>query len=67
MIPTPTICIGCHKEPNEIPEYVSMAKIERLTPGEYVREQEGTYNPNNGHFWCTECYIREGMPLGVAP
>ena len=28
----------------------------------YVRNNEGTYNPENGHFLCTECYVAIGMP-----
>lgn len=55
-------CIGCNKLPEEIAEYVDMAKEENMTPDAYVREEEGTYNPENGHFMCTECYIQAGMP-----
>jgi hypothetical protein len=32
-----------------------------------VREEEGTYNPANGHFLCTHCYIAAGMPSLSAP
>jgi hypothetical protein len=28
----------------------------------YVRSEEGTYNPENGHFLCDGCYITAGMP-----
>jgi len=28
----------------------------------YVRSEEGTYNPQNGHFLCDRCYINAGMP-----
>ena len=28
----------------------------------YVRRGEGTYNRDNGHFLCTPCYIKAGMP-----
>lgn len=31
---------------------------------EYVMTEEGTYNPLNGHFTCTKCYIKIGMPSG---
>lgn len=55
-------CIGCNQEPHEIPEYVEAAADERLSPAEYARMEEGTYNPENGHFVCTECYIKMGMP-----
>lgn len=29
---------------------------------DYVRQEEGTYNFENGHFLCDTCYIAEGMP-----
>lgn len=28
----------------------------------YVLMEEGTLNPNNGHFLCDDCYIKAGMP-----
>jgi hypothetical protein len=28
----------------------------------FVINEEGTYNRENGHFLCTECYIKAGMP-----
>lgn len=34
---------------------------------DYVRAEDGTYNRENGHFLCDKCYLRAGMPLGVAP
>ncbi len=55
-------CIGCNKEPHEIPEYAEMADIEGITPEQYIRSEEGTLNRENGHFACTGCYIRMGMP-----
>lgn len=62
------ICVGCGKEPKEIPEYVELAKDEgHETADEAVRHEEGTFNRENGHFWCTPDYIKAGMPLGVAP
>jgi hypothetical protein len=56
------ICIGCNKHPDEIEEYVEFAAMEEMTPDDYVRQEEGTYNQDNGHFTCTECYIKIGMP-----
>lgn len=29
---------------------------------DYIREEEGTYNSENGHFLCDNCYIKAGMP-----
>jgi hypothetical protein len=60
-------CAGdCKRLPKEIGEYVEGAIEENMTPDQYVRNQEGTYNPWNGHFYCTSCYIKLGMPNGIA-
>ena len=59
-------CVGCGKAPAELTEYVDAAE-DGETPNEYVCREEGTYNPANGHFLCTSCYIKAGTPLGVAP
>lgn len=56
------ICTGCNKTPDQIEEYVEIAKEEGMTPDAFVREEEGTYNRANGHFLCTICYIKAGMP-----
>ena len=60
------VCQGCGKRPEELSEYVNNPES-MDDPLAYVRENEGTYNPANGHFWCTACYIEAGMPLGVCP
>ena len=60
-------CVGCNKKPSEISEYVDMVEAgEYKTANDAVRNNEGTYNPSNGHFYCTSCYIKKGMPLGIA-
>lgn len=67
---TDTFCIECGRRPSEIPEYVkeanylnSMEDMEiEWTPEMYVEKEEGTYNAQNGHFACTDCYIKLGMP-----
>lgn len=56
------VCIGCGKRPEEIEEYVEAARDEDTTPDAYVRTEEGTFNRENGHFACTDCYIAMGMP-----
>jgi hypothetical protein len=61
------VCIGCKQHPDEIREYTGKGKELGVTPEEFVKLEEGTYNPVNGHFWCTACYINAGMPNGVAP
>lgn len=55
-------CIGCNKRPIELDEYVDAAAEESMEPDDYVRAEEGTYNPENGHFLCTGCYIKAGQP-----
>lgn len=60
-------CIGCGKEPNEIDEYINEGVVNDMTPGEFVRTEEGTYNSLNGHFACTDCYIKMGSPGGRFP
>jgi len=64
------VCKVCEKQPHEISEYVTQAKIENITPVEFVQqeeeEEEGTFNPTTGFFYCTDCYTKIGMPLGTA-
>lgn len=56
------ICQGCQRPPAEIDEYRDAAAEELISADEYVRKEEGTYNPDNGHFLCTVCYLKAGMP-----
>lgn len=70
-------CAICGKRPEEIDEYIEAAEDEndvhdycnepRITPADYVRREEGTYNPESFQFFCTDCYIRIGCPNGKAP
>jgi len=59
-------CKGCGKRPEEIKEYRIAASESGETPEEFVRTEEGTYNPRTERFYCTACYIAAGMPLGIA-
>lgn len=59
-------CFKCHRTPAEIEEYVAMCE-DGESPDEYVRREEGTYNPENGHFACTKCYVAIGMPSRSFP
>ena len=65
----PVICAVCRKTPEQLPEYVQAAAEDHapdepaLTPTEYVIEEEGTYNPIERAFYCTDCYIKIGQPL----
>lgn len=60
--PERPVCIGCGKHPEELTEYIEAARVEKVEPHEYVRFFEGTYNPVNGHFACTGCYVAMGAP-----
>jgi hypothetical protein len=70
--PEDPICIGCARRPAEMPEldeYIResledldanpVTAEERLA---FVLREEGTLNPENGHFLCNDCYIRNGQP-----
>ena len=59
-------CKGCGEIPENLPEYRYEAFRLNMTPTEYVRREEGTYNPKTGRFYCSRCYIHAGMPLGTA-
>lgn len=43
-------------------EEMGLIPFFRYTPTSFVQMEEGTYNPENGHFLCTDCYIAAGMP-----
>jgi hypothetical protein len=62
-------CRLCRKAPGEIDEYVFRAKDESnyfKDADDVVRQDEGTYNPETGQFYCTDCYVKAGMPRGTA-
>lgn len=63
--PVPPICEICRKTPSQLEEYTDAASEEgyEMHPDEYVRSEEGTYNPKENAFFCTECYVKIGMPL----
>jgi hypothetical protein len=61
------ICMGCQKRPEEIEEYTDKELLGGMTPDDYVRCEEGTYNHENGHFLCTHCYIKAGQPSRPYP
>ena len=59
------ICAVCRLRPAEIAEYVELAKdCDYATAEEAVRQEEGTFNVENGLFTCTSCYVDIGMPTG---
>lgn len=64
----------CDRYASEMPDYdtffcSSKEELDSLSEDElkqrrnaYVRSEEGTYNPANGHFACDRCYIKIGFP-----
>lgn len=67
-IPAGASCVICIRRPEEINEYVAGAAAEGYeSPAAFVELEEGTYNAESEGFYCTECYIAIGQPLGVAP
>ena len=63
-------CFRCGKTPEELEEYqpgnedsgASWEEGDFESPSDYVRQEEGTYNPETKRFCCTTCYIAIGMP-----
>lgn len=64
--PPPT-CSRCGGTPAEMPEYVYCAAELSMDPDEYVRREEGTYNPESDRFACTPCYAEMGAPTAPPP
>lgn len=56
------VCMGCFKSPDQLACYTGLAEEMGISPDDYVRQEEGTYNRNNGHFLCDDCYVAAGMP-----
>lgn len=65
------VCTGCGKKPEELEEYQPDFTGSTMSPDNYVWNEEGTLNRDNGHFLCTTCYLRavaSSTPRGwVAP
>lgn len=59
------ICKDCKREPQEIPYYINQALAEEVHPYDIAAE-DGTYNPKTHQFYCMECYVKRGCPLGTA-
>ena len=60
-------CKNCGKKPSELREYIDMAKSEGYPSAEaFVKAEEGTFNRKTRRFYCTECYLELGQPIGKA-
>lgn len=53
-------CRGCGKKANELEEYKEH-EAKNWTADDEARS-DGSYNPKDGTFLCTPCYVRVGMP-----
>lgn len=70
--PLDPICMGCALRPHEISDYqvdyqVVAREHEDDDPTDsdinsWVIDNEGTFNPANGHILCDQCYIINGQP-----
>jgi hypothetical protein len=51
-------CPGCQRQAYAIESIQHFALLNETTAEEFVRQEEGTYNPSNEHFLCDDCFIR---------
>lgn len=57
-------CFRCGKPASSFSEYWECSEDNRKNDAaDYVREEEGTYNPATNRFACDACYIAIGMPV----
>lgn len=52
---------NCGKYASDM-SYIDHYREPDQSRADYIRSEEGTYNPSNGHFACDPCYISVGMP-----
>ena len=58
-------CFRCGKPASSFISGAMMAEDdEPISPAEYIRREEGTYNRDTNRFACDACYIAIGMPVG---
>lgn len=60
-------CFRCGKPASSFSEYGDFIGTKGSIAGDraaYVRNEEGTYNPDTNRFACDECYIAIGTPSG---
>ncbi|WP_270790064.1 hypothetical protein [Enterococcus diestrammenae] len=57
-------CAMCGRTPDQIPEYINLAKESDYQSADAaVRYEEETYHPAYDKFICTDCYVKAGQPL----
>lgn len=60
-------CFRCGKPASSFSEYSDDwidSETSFTSRADYVRQEEGTYNPDTNRFACDACYIAIGMPAG---
>lgn len=55
-------CFYCNRKPEEIAEVRLFSSSYGMEPLEYVKSEEGTFDPATGFFACDSCYIKAGTP-----
>lgn len=69
----PLLCPSCNQTPDQLdysgwtvdedgPILEADGTLRYLSSDDYVWQEEGTLNRQNGHFLCDDCYIAAGMP-----
>lgn len=62
-------CFRCGRPASSFPEYDYSVRegfeVDGADRADYVRNEEGTYNPDTNRFACDECYIAIGTPSAV--
>lgn len=51
-------CEFCLRKPSEIEDYIVAADECDLSPNEYVKKEEGSYNRSTKTFCCPTCYSK---------
>lgn len=57
------ICKGCSKRPHELEEFREMADIFEMTAEAYIEAHEETFEAQTRRFFCTDCWLKAGMPV----
>ncbi len=65
MTPIKPQCRDCGRVPAEIAEYADLV-LDGSSVDDFVRWNDGTYNPETGHFLCTRCILMLGCLFCLA-
>lgn len=59
-------CSVCGKLASECIPVQVWKDIQKYPSASSMAKDDGTYNPHENVFCCNTCYIKIGMPLGIA-